>query len=77
MMTMSLLATTAKNLEFDSERAEADWYVSLEGKEQTRREFEKALRDGTLCFSRGSNMIRTDPAVLARLIEQAREAIRT
>ena len=30
-----------------SEAEEADWYATPRGREQTRREFERALRDGS------------------------------
>ena len=39
---------------------------------QTQREFARALKDGTLIRSTGSKIPRTDPAVLAQLMEQAK-----
>ena len=51
---------------------EADWYASPEGRRQTQREFERALRDGTLVRSFGSRISRTNPDVLNALLEQAK-----
>ena len=51
---------------------ETDWYASPEGRRQTQREFERALKNGTLIRSTGSPIPKTDPNVLVRLLEQAR-----
>jgi hypothetical protein len=51
---------------------EIDWYASPEGRRQTQREFEKALKDGTLIRSSGSRTPRTNPKVLKTLLEQAK-----
>jgi hypothetical protein len=51
---------------------EADWYASPEGRRQTQREFERALRNGTLVRSSGSRLPRTNPGVLKTLLEQAK-----
>src|SRR5712691_5715498 len=51
---------------------ESDWYASPEGRRQTQREFERALKDGTLVRSSGSRIPRTDPKVLEALLEQAK-----
>lgn len=51
---------------------EPDWYASPEGRRQTQREFERALRNGTLVRSSGSRIPRTDPGVLKTLLEQAK-----
>ena len=51
---------------------EADWYASPEGRRQTQREFERALRNGTLVRSSGSRIPRTNPGVLKTLLEQAK-----
>ena len=51
---------------------ESDWYASPEGRRQTQREFERALKDGTLVRSPGSRIPRTNPKVLAALLEQAK-----
>ena len=55
-----------------SKTEETDWYASPEGRRQTQREFERALRDGTLVRSSGSRIPRTNPAVLKTLLEQAK-----
>lgn len=51
---------------------ETDWYASPEGRRQTQREFERALKDGTLVHSSGSRIPRTNPKVLKKLLEQAK-----
>jgi hypothetical protein len=51
---------------------ETDWYASPEGRRQTQREFERALKQGTLVRSSGSRIPRTDPKVLEALLEQAK-----
>ncbi len=61
-----------EKLEFASEDAEADWYASAEGRRETQRQFERAIRDGTVVSSPGADVVRTDPEVLARLMEQAK-----
>ena len=55
-----------------SETEEVDWYASPEGRRRTQREFERALKNGTLIRSGGARMPRTDPKVLERLLEQAK-----
>ena len=49
---------------------ETDWYASPEGRRQTQREFERALKQGTLVRSSGSRIPRTK--VLEALLEQAK-----
>jgi hypothetical protein len=49
-----------------------DWYASPEGRRQTQREFERALKDGTLIHSSGSRTPRTNPDVLKTLLERAK-----
>ena len=56
----------------ESETEQADWYTTPEGRRQTQREFERALRSGTLLRSDGSKIPRTDPKVLAELMERAK-----
>jgi hypothetical protein len=51
---------------------ETDWYASPAGRRQTQREFEKALKDGTLIHSSGSRTTRTNPDVLKTLLERAK-----
>jgi hypothetical protein len=55
------------------EAVEADWYASPEGRRQTQREFDRALRAGTLRFWTGRKIAKTDPKMLQRLMEQAKE----
>jgi hypothetical protein len=51
---------------------ETDWYASPEGRRQTQREFERALKNGTLIRSSGSRLPRTNPDVLETLLKQAK-----
>lgn len=51
---------------------ETDWYASPEGRRQTQREFERALRDGTLVRSSGADILPTNPDVLKSLLEKAK-----
>lgn len=55
-----------------SEAEEADWYATPQGRQQTRREFERALRGGTVTRVSGAKLQRTDAKVLAELMEQAK-----
>ena len=55
-----------------SELAETDWYASPQGRRQTQREFERAMRNGTLIRSSGSHIPRTNPGVLETLLKQAK-----
>jgi hypothetical protein len=52
--------------------AEAAWYATPEGRRQTQREFERALKEGTLLRSPGSHVPQTDAKVLAELLERAK-----
>lgn len=61
-----------RRLKFTTEAQEADWYATPEGRRQTKREFEKALRDGTVRYSPGEKVRRTDSAILQELMEQAK-----
>jgi hypothetical protein len=54
------------------ELEEADWYASPEGRRQTQREFERALRNGTLIRSSGTRIPRTNPGVFETLLKQAK-----
>lgn len=58
--------------QIEAEAIEAAWYASPAGRRQTQREFERALKDGTLHRSTGANIPRTDPRELAALVEQAK-----
>jgi hypothetical protein len=54
-------------------RAEgADWYASPQGRRQTQREFERALKNGQVIRSAGARIPRTNPKVLETLLEQAK-----
>ena len=53
------------------ESDEAAWYSTPQGRRQTQREFERALKDGTLIRSPGLKAARTDPKLLRELMEQA------
>ena len=50
---------------------ETDWHASPQGRRQTQREFERALKNGTLSSS-GSRIQRTNPDVLETLLKQAK-----
>ena len=56
-----------------SEAAEGDWYATPEGRRQTLREFARALKDGTAIRTTGSKIAKTDPKLLERLMEQAKQ----
>jgi hypothetical protein len=58
---------------FRSEAEEAAWYATPEGRRYTQREFERALRSGTLQRSTGAKAKPTDPAILETLVQQAKE----
>lgn len=49
-----------------------NWYASPAGRRQTQREFERALKDGTLIHSAGPRMPRTNPEILNALLERAK-----
>ena len=51
---------------------EADWYASPAGRRETQREFERALKNGTLIRSSGSRVPRTNPDVFETLLKQAK-----
>ena len=63
---------STKLRESKSKTDEADWYASPEGRRQTQREFERALKDGTLAHSSGTRISRTEPDVVKALLEQAK-----
>jgi len=58
-----------------SEAEEAAWYATPEGRRQTRREFERALRSGTALHSEGSKISATDARVLVELMELAKAKV--
>ncbi len=63
---------SARNIKSRTKIEEADWYATPEGRRQTQREFEKALRNGALLRSSGSRIPRTNSSVLKALLEQAK-----
>ncbi len=57
-----------------SEAEEADWYASPAGRRQTQREFERAVKEGTLTLNpQGLRVSRTNPKALAALLARAKE----
>lgn len=64
----------SKSSKLKSEIDEAGWYTTPEGRRQTEREFARALRAGKLSQSPGLKIARTDPGILAQLMEQAKES---
>ena len=59
---------------FKSEAEEPDWYATPAGRRQTQREFERAIKDGTLVANPGGlNIPQTDPRILAELLARAKE----
>lgn len=60
------------NAEREAAAAEAAWYATPEGRRQTQREFERALRRGGLLRSAGSTIPLTDAKLLAELVERAK-----
>lgn len=52
--------------------ADAEWYSTPEGRRQTQREFERALKRGTVLRSEGTRIPLSDAKVLAELVEQAK-----
>ena len=59
---------------FKSEKEEAGWYTTPEGRRQTQREFAHALRTGKLIRPGGQEVAMTQPAILEQLMKQARES---
>lgn len=51
---------------------EAGWYATPQGRRQTQREFVRALKEGTLIRSAGSQIAKSDPKVLEQLMEEAK-----
>jgi hypothetical protein len=56
-----------------SEAEEAHWYTTVAGRKQAQREFERALKEGTLVRSAGSNIPRTDANLLTELLARAKQ----
>jgi hypothetical protein len=68
-----MLRKSTDVLKVKSDAEEADWYATPQGRRQTRREFDRALKDGTL-GSAGSKIAKTDPRLLQQLIEQVKQS---
>ena len=60
------------NAEQDAAATEAAWYATPEGRRQTQREFERAVKRGSLLRSAGSTIPLTDARLLADLVEKAK-----
>ena len=58
--------------ETEAAAAEAAWYATPEGRRQTQREFERALKRGAILRSKGSTIPLTHAKILAELVEKAR-----
>jgi hypothetical protein len=52
--------------------SEESWYASEAGRRGTQREFERAIKRGTILRSKGAILRLTDSKVLAELVEQAK-----
>lgn len=63
---------SAKFPGFKSEAEEAEWYATPQGRAQTQREFEKALRAGKVVRLTHAQIKRSDAALLVDLMEQAK-----
>ncbi|MDR3719435.1 MAG: hypothetical protein P4K98_11575, partial [Bryobacteraceae bacterium] len=63
---------STERVAFKSEAEEADWYATPQGRQQTQREFERALRGGVVNRLGVAKLQRTDAKVLAELMEQAK-----
>ncbi len=57
---------------FKSEAEEAEWYATPEGREQTQREFERALRTGKLAHLPKATIQRSETKLLVDLMEKAK-----
>jgi hypothetical protein len=51
---------------------EAAWYATAEGRRQTQREFQRAVKSGKILRSEGSTIPPTDLKLLAELVEKAK-----
>jgi hypothetical protein len=68
------MSRKSKNVSgFKSDAEEAAWYATADGRRQTQLEFGRALRAGTLVQSAGLKVAKTDPKILQKLMEQAKE----
>lgn len=60
------------NAKHEAEAAEAAWYATPEGRRQTQREFERAVKRDGLLRSGGATIPLSDDKVLAELVEKAK-----
>lgn len=60
------------NAEREAAATDAAWYATPEGRRQTQREFERAVKRGSLLRSAGSKIPLTDGRLLADLVEKAK-----
>ena len=58
--------------EMEAAAAEAAWYATPEGRRQTQREFERAIKRGDVLRSKGSTIPLTGTKLLAELVEKAK-----
>ncbi len=65
-------STNAKKTKTIGKAENTDWYSTLQGRQQTQREFTRALKNGMLIHSTGSKIANSDPKLLEQLIEQAK-----
>jgi hypothetical protein len=63
---------STEHITFKSEAEEADGYATPQGREQTQREFERALRSSAVTRLSGAMLQRTDAKALAELMEHAK-----
>lgn len=61
-----------KGAEVKSEAEEAEWYATPQGRERTRREFERALRTGKVAHLSQATIHRSEGKLLVDLMEQAK-----
>ncbi len=59
-------------VEMEAATAEAVWHATPEGRRQTQREFERAIKRGEVLRSKGSTIPLTDTKLLAALVEKAK-----
>lgn len=52
---------------------EAEWYTTPEGRRQTRREFERAMKEGKLIRSTGLSIPQSNAKLLDQLVREAKE----
>jgi len=65
---------STEDVSLEADTREADWYATPKGRLQTKREFARALKQGTLIRSAGLKIARTDPKVLEQIMEEAKRS---